>query len=543
MNTSRIYRFADCVVDPGLRQVHRDGVSVEPQPKALDLLVYLIEHRDRVVDKDELLAELWSGVVVSESALTQAIRKARSLVGDDGTRQAMIRTVSRRGFRFVAELDPDPAQSTAPGFVDDNAAMPSVAVLPFVDMSQERDQEYFCDGMAEEVINELTRNAGLHVASRTSAFAFKNRQTDIRDIGSQLGVASVLEGSVRKDDDKLRVTAQLIDARSGFHLWSERWDRKLPDMFAIQDEIAGSIAAALRQPGSAAPRTPSAITAEELCRRAFAYVHRFGQRSQRFAIELFNQALELDSEFARAWAGFAMSHILLYRYAETTIQHLEAAEQAATRAVELDDGSAEAWTSRGAVASARRDFPSAEAAFEKAIQRGPQLFEAHYHYGRACTELGQYEKAAGLYERAAELQPDDYQALTFAAQAYRSLGREELAHSAMQRQLAAAERALSEDPMDARALSLSAGSLLAVDKVAEARDWVTRSCVLEPNEPYVQYNAACVFVMLGEIDKALDALERVNVSAISNRSWMEHDDNLDPLRDHPRFKALIASSH
>ena len=215
-------------------------------------MVYLIENRDRVVDKDELLAKLWPGTVVSESALTQIVKKARSLAGDDGDRQAVIRTVQRRGFRFVGELataaEPPRRKPAAQRAA---AAEPSVAVLPFVDMSPEHDQEYFCDGMAEEIINELTHVPGLRVAARTSTFAFKNRADDVRDIGRRLGVQSVLEGSVRKGAERLRVTAQLIDADSGFHLWSERWDRRQEDMLAIQGEIAQLIAAALRRPRDA----------------------------------------------------------------------------------------------------------------------------------------------------------------------------------------------------------------------------------------------------------------------------------------------------
>jgi len=187
MNTPSVYRFADCEVDAALRQVRCAGTVAEPQPKALDLLLYLIAHRNRVVDKDELLGTIWPGVVVSESALTQALRKARAMVGDDGERQAVIRTIQRRGFRFVAELDEGPRTASEPrgGATAPHMATGSVAVLPFLDMSPAADQEYFCDGMAEEVINALAR-AGQRVVARTSAFAFKNRPDDVREIARKL---------------------------------------------------------------------------------------------------------------------------------------------------------------------------------------------------------------------------------------------------------------------------------------------------------------------------------------------------------------------
>jgi adenylate cyclase len=196
LKRSPIYRFGDREVDTRLRQIQVGAELLEAQPKAFDLLVYLIENRDRVVDKDELLERLWSGNVVSDSALTQIVRKARSLAGDDGDRQAVIRTVQRRGFRFVAVVEVQDGDSTAGPPQADVTVEPSVAVLPFADMSPEHDQEYFCDGMVEEIITELTRVPGLRVAARTSSFAFKHRPDDVREIGRRLGV-STARGSVR----------------------------------------------------------------------------------------------------------------------------------------------------------------------------------------------------------------------------------------------------------------------------------------------------------------------------------------------------------
>ncbi|HVJ29546.1 MAG TPA: winged helix-turn-helix domain-containing protein, partial [Gammaproteobacteria bacterium] len=301
-------------MDTRLRQIKVRGELLEAQPKAFDLLVYLIENRDRVVDKDELLQQLWSGSVVSDSALTQIVRKARSLAGDDGDRQAVIHTVQRRGFRFVAVVEGQGGgEATAGPARADATVEPSVAVLPFADMSPEHDQEYFCDGMVEEIITELTRVPGLRVAARTSSFAFKHRADDVREIGRRLGVSTVLEGSVRKAGDRLRVTAQLIDAATGFHHWSERWDRTIEDMLAIQAEIGQQIAAVLRgAPHGRSERSAVTFTGDDLCDRAFAYLNRTSQRSQRFAMDLFQQALALDPKSVRAWAGDALSHVVLY---------------------------------------------------------------------------------------------------------------------------------------------------------------------------------------------------------------------------------------
>ena len=221
------------------------------QPKVFDLLHYLIVNRERVVDKDELMRVLWPDVVVTEASLTQALKKARKVVGDTGDHQKVIRTVQRRGFRFVAAVQ---ARSDVQDFAQTAAAAePSVAVLPFADLSAERDQEHFCDGVVEEIVAELTRVPGLRVAARSSTCAFKHRADDVRDVARQLGVNTVLEGSVRKAGEQLRVTAQLIDAATGFHLKSERWDRKLEDMLAVQQEIAQRIAAVLPFAHTAAP--------------------------------------------------------------------------------------------------------------------------------------------------------------------------------------------------------------------------------------------------------------------------------------------------
>ena len=542
LKRSPIYRFGDREVDTRLRQIKASGELLEAQPKAFDLLVYLLENRNRVVDKDELLEQLWAGSVVSDSALTQIVRKARSLAGDDGDRQAVIRTVQRRGFHFVAVVEGQGDASTAGTPRAEAVVEPSVAVLPFADMSPEHDQEYFCDGMVEEIITELTRVPGLRVAARTSSFAFKNRADDVREIGRRLGVSTVLEGSVRKAGNRLRVTAQLIDAATGFHHWSERWDRTIEDMLAIQAEIGQQIAAVLRgAPHGRSERPAVTFTGDDLCDRAFTYLNRTSQRSQRFAMDLFQQALALDPKSVRAWAGDALSHVVLYRTTTRMKHHRTEALQAATHATELGPRSGLAWTAFGAAIALSRGFDAAREAFTRAIRLDPTLYEAHHYFGHVCTEAGEFERAAEEYEAAAAVRPGDYQSLVFARQAYRALHRPADERSAAARQAAAAERALHADPTDARALSMSAGSLIVLGRVDEARAWTRRSCELEPEEPYVHYNAACVLAQLGEVDEALVALENgTEDGRLCRPGWVEHDEDLAVLRGNPRFEALLA---
>jgi TolB-like protein/Flp pilus assembly protein TadD len=530
-----IYRFNNREVVIRLRQVRADGAPVDAQPKTFDLLVYLIENRDRVVDRDELLDRLWPGAIVTDSALTQIVRKARSLAGDDGDRQAVIRTIQRRGFRFVAIVkELSNAWNSAQLSVADE---PSVAVLPFADLSAEHDQESFCDGMVEEIVAELTRVPGLRVAARTSTFAFKHRADDVRDIARRLGVNTVLEGSVRKAGERLRVTAKIIDAVTGFHLRSELWDRKLEDLLALQQEIAQRIAAALPR------RTDPAVgfTTDDLCDRGFAYLQRASRRSHRFAVDLFEQALALDPKSVRAWAGHALSHVVRDPSTMSTQQRRADALQAANRAIELGPYSAVAWTAFGAATAINDGFAAAERAFVRAVDLDPMLFETYHYFGHACFEAGEYQRAADLYERAATVRPDDYQALVFARQAYRSLHRAPEERGAAERQVAAAERALRADPADARALSLSSGSLVVLGRVDQARDWTRRACALEPNEPYVHYNAAGVLARLGQVESALMELESGTENGrLCRPSSVERDEDLAPLRDHPRFQTLLA---
>ena len=536
-------RFHGVEIDVGRREIRVQGAVAEVQPKVFDLLHYLIVHRDRVVDKAELMEVLWPGVVVTEASLTQALKKARKLVGDDGERQLIIRTVQRRGFRFVGafESSEPPRSMPAPAAGSDT----SVAVLPFVDMSPAQDQQYFCDGMAEEIINALTRVDGLRVAARTSSFAFKGKNADVREMARQLNVASVLEGSVRRSEDRIRVVAQLIDAHSGYQRWSERWDRPATDVFAIQDEISLRIAQALKEHVTQRDRAiisvarPKELSAYEVYLRGLQFFGRFGKRSQRFALEMFRRAIEIDANYAPAWAGIAMSHATLYQYAEATEEHRNRAAEAGERAVQLDPLSPEAFVAMGSARMLVPDFAAAEAAFARAEELNPHLFEAWYLHARACSTTGKHAQAAVLYERAARECPEDHEALNMAAQAYLNLGRPQEALRAARRSAVAVERAVALNPGDVRAWSLGACLLAYLGRTSEAREWARRSCELEPEEPYVWYNAACTYVHLNDVDQAFVHLERVDIGTMANCTWMENDAALNPLREHPRFKALM----
>lgn len=560
------YRFANVLLDADRREIRVDGKPVDLQPKAFDLLHYLIRHRDRVVDREELMETLWPGRVVTDDSLTQALRRVRRVIGDDGTRQEVIRTVQRRGFRFVAALSlggrdqitTDRTAQTATAATSTMAQGPgserhthaaqtgtgtSLAVLPFLDLSPARDQRYFCDGMAEELANALGRVPGLRIAARTSAFAFREAAVEAPEIARRLGVDSLVEGSVRRAGDQLRVTAKLVDA-DGFQAWAGTWDRALTDVFAVQEEIARQVVEALNS-GVASPVAVTmrpvrgtSIEAYDLYLRGLGSLHKFGRRSQRFALRMFGEAIELDPDYAPAWAGVAISRLLLYSYSEASEENRLGAIEAAGRAVALDPQSAEAQVAAANAAMLSNDMAAADTGFRRAQSLDPGLFQAWYYHARCCASRGDHEQAVELYERAAAVRPDDYDALVLAAQSYTSLGQTGDARNAYLRSLANAERALHLQPEDVRVIALCASSHIVVGRPDEARRWVERALALEPDEPYVNYCAACTFGLLGETDRALDCLERVGVEKMANANWMDHDSSLDPLRGHPRFETL-----
>lgn len=421
----------------------------------------------------------------------------------------------------------------------------SIAVLPFVDMSPDHDQDYFCEGMAEEILNALTRVDGLRVAARTSAFQFKGRAVDLRKVGQDLGVSTVLEGSVRKSGDQLRLTAQLINVADGYHLWSERYDRRLADVFAIQDEIATEITRALqirltpRDRTAIRTRTTDDMEAYDHYLRGRQFMNQFGPRSMVSARMMFERAIELDPDYAPAYAGLSLANAMIHMYWDPDPKFCQKAQLASARAIELDPESAEVHAAHGLAELLANRFGSAEHAFERAIELDPRSFDAYYYYARNCASSGQLDKAVQLYEKAATARPEDYQAILLSTQVYRALGRHDDARSAAERGLRRAERALELNPNDVRALYLSGNALGQLGRDEEARNCVERALMLEPDEPSVLYNAACFYSQSGDLDRAMELLERAVLPGMANRVWVEHDSDLDPLRDLPRFKAYL----
>lgn len=418
----------------------------------------------------------------------------------------------------------------------------SIAILPFVDMSPDRDHGYFCDGVAEEILNMLTRIPDLHVASRTSTFRFKGQAMDIAEIARQLNVRTVLEGSVRKAGDTLRISAQLIDAASGFQLWSARYDRTTEDIFSIQDEIAQNISQVLevRHAPCKCDYTQN-VDAYEYYLQAWNYFHRVGPKNMAMARHLFSRAIELDSSFAKAWAGLADSYGYDYLYYNPSEENLQEASRASRKALELAPNLAETHTSRAFAHSLCGEYSEAEEEFQEAIRINPNLFEAHYLFARTCFHQGKLLQAAELFEAASQLRPLDYQCLVLLSRIHEGLGNEERSLDAAHRAVEIAEQVLELQPDETRALYLTATPLIRIGREEDARKWVERALFIEPDDPSLLYNVACFYAQAGEIEKALDCLEMADLASMANVSWIENDADLDPLRDEPRFKRILES--
>ena len=422
---------------------------------------------------------------------------------------------------------------------------PSVAVLPFVNMSSDRENEYFSDGLAEELIAVLSKIEGLRVASRTSAFAFKGRNEDVRKIGEQLGVRTVLEGSVRKAGSRLRISAQLVNVTDGYQLWSETYDRQLEDLFAIQDEIARSIAQALRLILSEKDRrnlkrvVTGDVRAYEYYLRGRQFFHQFRRKGFEVARQMFARAIEIDPAYALAYAGIADCRSLLYTYWDTTEANLREADAASLKALELAPQLAEAHLARGLAVSLKKQFDDARLEFETALRLDPSLFEAHYFYGRACLAQGRPDDAVRWFEAACALRPDDYRSEGHLVSLYLGLGRKAEAETAARHCLRVLEKHLELHPDDARAVYLGAVVWTQVGDTQRALEWAGQAMTMDPEEPLTLYNVACVYALQNQPEQALDCLEQAVSHGFRHKEWVQHDADLTSLRGLARFDALL----
>jgi adenylate cyclase len=436
------------------------------------------------------------------------------------------------------------ATATAPVASAEAPSDPSVAVLAFADMSPDRDQAWFCEGTAEEIINALAGVQGLRVASRSGSFQFRNRAVDNREVARLLSVRAVLDGSVRRAGDRVRVAAQLIGS-DGVLLWSETFDRRLEDIFAIQEEIARATVRALKVTllaGDAARLerrgTPN-LAAYEFYLRGRQLMRREKAAEQRSAAEFFREAVRLDPEFAEAHAALAsvIAHNVSH-YVEPSA--LDEARTASLRALALAPELASVHAARAQVLQLDGQSQEAAASFERAIALDPKNFDAHYYYARFLMRQADHASAVRHYEAAFAIRPDDYLPITMAIQEYHAIGDLVGQQGAIQRSWAAIEKRLAIDPDDSGAYDHGSGVLSLLGRGDEARRFRERALALRPDDPMTHYNAACAAALAGDDEAALDFLERSVKLGLAKGRWIMSDDDLVPLHDHPRFKRLLA---
>ena len=364
-------------------------------------------------------------------------------------------------------------------------------------------------------------------------------------MGEQLNVAAVMEGSVRKAGNRLRITAQLIKVADGYHLWSERYDRELEDVFAVQDEIAENIVHALRvvlteeqRRAIERPQTGN-VEAYEFYLRGRQFFYQFREKGLQFARRMFSRAIEIDPAYARAYAGIADCSSQLYKYWDASAANLEQAESASRKALELAPDLAEAHAARGFALTLGGQHEQANREFETAIQLDPKLYEGYLYYANGRFAEGNLAEAVRLFERAAGVRTEDYQAPALAGLCYSGLGREPEARAAYEKAARAAERHIELNPDDPRAHYLGAIAWCRLGQVDKGLAWGDRALGLDPDDAGVLYNVACLNAVGGRPERALDLLEHAVENGFGHKEWIEHDPDLESLRSNARYQALL----
>jgi TolB-like protein/cytochrome c-type biogenesis protein CcmH/NrfG len=418
-------RFGDYEIDLDRRELRRANRPVHVQPQVFDLLVYLVQNRDRVVSKQDLIALIWGGRIVSESTLTSRINAARKAVGDSGVDQNLIRTIPRKGFRFVGAVNerPDGIQPVAaspeqvhkpPRPALPLPDRPAIAVLPFNNMSGDPEQEYFSDGISEDIITALSKLRWFFVIARNSSFTYKGKSVHMKQVADELGVRYVVEGSVRKSGDRVRITAQLNDVTTGSHIWAEHFDRELTDVFAVQDEITAAIVAAIEPQIYAAEnfrsrrKPPNSLDAWDLVMRALSHYWRVTRQDHVVAQALLEKAIAIDPGYGQALSVLATSHMFCVHLGWADIATAAPiAERAALAAIHADSEDPWAHNALGSVYFSTRRLAGSLAEFELALQLNPNFSLAQGYYGLALSYSGRWQQAYEAAQRAIRLSPRD----------------------------------------------------------------------------------------------------------------------------------------
>ena len=482
------------------------------------------------------------GIAVSQSVREHIGNKLELAFDDRGEEQ--LKNIDRpvRVFDVVLEA-PSAKAGASPGGRPEEK--PSIAVLPFNNLSGDPQDDYFSEGITEDIITDLSKVSGLFVVGRHTSFAYKGKSENLERVAADLGVRYLLEGSVRKAGNRVRITGQLIDGGDGGHVWAERYDRDLTDIFAIQDEITRTIVEQLKVrlvPAeiSAIGQVPTAsVEAYNFYLKGRQFFHNATKNFLRLGRHMFARATDLDPQFARAFAGIANCDSRLVGWYSEPIPELQILAEA-DQALALDPLLSEAHAARGEALFLLGRHDEAEAEFEEAIRLDPASFEANFFFARYWKVRGIPAKAAEYYIRALEVQPDDPQAPLLLQAELRTMGRMEEADKYAEMGVRRAEESVRQHPEWSRPGQLVAAVLASMGRDREAREWMERALAIDPDDNLALYNAACTFAQLGETERAIELLQRWAPNAgLEKRLWLRNDTDFEPLRDDPRFKQIL----
>ena len=544
------FRLGALTIEPALRCVsHDDGRDDVLEPRVMQVLVALARAPGQILSRNDLLATCWHGVVVGEDAIDRVIARVRRLADGLGQGQFKLQTITKVGYRLVLEAAA-PAHPAVAGASEPALELgPSICVLPFENMSDDPQQEYFSDGITDDIITDLSKVSSLFVVSRTTAFTFRCKDIGIPAIARQLNVSHVLEGSVRKAGGRLRITAQLIDGVTGGHVWAERYDRDLHDIFAIQDEISEAIVEALKvrllpeEKQAIEHRRTSNLDAYTLylmARQTYVNSTASDERAAETIARLCQRAVEIDPEFAEAWALMAVAQAMLRH----TLGVGEGGLAVATRAIELDAGLAEAHAVRARILSEEGRIEESAQALERAFTLAPESYEVNRSAGCLMLRKNRVEDAVVCWERASRILATDVYCTSMQICCYQALGDREAMHRAAQQTLERADLNLARDPNNAPIIAYSAYALAALGEAERAKERMQLAELIDPDNLNRSYNFACALaVFLDEKEAALDVLDRVFPRLAQGFfNCTVTDPDLDPLREHPRYKAMEAAA-
>ena len=531
------FRFGDFEIDAARQELRQAGAPVHIEPQVFDLLVYLVQHRDRIVSKDELIETIWHGRVISEAALSSRISAVRRALGDNGNDQTLIRTLHKRGFRFVGEVEegsapvavaagpsplPQPAAAHDAVKLVPSAELlplpdkPSIAVLPFQNMSHDPEQEYFADGLTEDIITGLSRQRWFFVIARNSSFTYKGAAVDVRDVATQLGVRYVLEGSVRKAANRVRVTGQLIDASNGNHLWAEKYDRELADIFALQDDITNRVI------GSVAPqilvaeaarvqrKPPQSVDAWDLVMQAVPHMWRMSTDEHARAQELLQRAIAIDGNYAHAHALLGWTYVTMFNLdtrrpiGEWTDRALATGATAAT----LDDEEPWAHLVLGLGHARRRRPQLAFRHLTKSLELSPSFALGYAGLGYALACGGQPESGLQALEEAHRLSPrDPFLAIYAPTVRYMAL----FALARYEETIAVCRATTASHPNHAGAWRLMTVSLGLLGRVDEAKDALAHTLTLQPDLSSAHVEINTVYANPEDRSRFLEGLRKAGL--------------------------------